>query len=163
MKTFKEFLLNEKTDKEIYLEIDKRYKELKKKDIEDLKALGNRLSKVNSAKTKAEFISLILDAEFGSKQWAAHDRYEDSINEAKRVWSFFKEDRMASYEKTESITFEIEKLKSNLFILNRNSVSSKTGKVSERTLEYKVNAEYLASAMEYWKLPKISVADLESL
>lgn len=82
MGKFKEFLLNEKTDKEIYLEIDKRYKELKKKDIEDLKALGNRLSKVNSAKTKAEFISLILDAEFGSKQWAAHDRYEDSINEA---------------------------------------------------------------------------------
>mgnify|MGYP000754138655 CR=1 FL=1 len=163
MKKFKEFLLNEKTDKEIYLEIDKRYKELKKKDIEDLKALGNRLSKVNSAKTKAEFISLILDAEFGSKQWAAHDRYEDSINEAKRVWSFYKEDRIASYQKTESIFFDIERRKNNLFTLTRNSSSSKTGKVSERTLEYNVNAEYMASAMEYWKLPKISVADLESL
>lgn len=163
MKKFKEFLLNEKTDKEIYLEIDKRYKELKKKDIEDLKALGNRLSKVNSAKTKAEFISLILDVEFSSKQWAAHDRYEDSINEAKRVWSFDKEDRMASYQKTDSLFFGIEKLKSNLFIMTRMSSSSKTGKVSERTLEYKVNAEYLASAMEYWKLPKISVADLEAL
>lgn len=76
---------NTQKDKEAYEAITKRLKELKKKDTQELKSMADRVAKVHSAKSKSEFISVILDSQFGKKIWDAHNRYEDSLKNKKSL------------------------------------------------------------------------------
>jgi hypothetical protein len=68
-----------KSDKDYYELISKEYDLLKSKPVKTLKSEVDRNYKVHSAKSKSQFIGMLLDLKFSSKAWDAHDRHESSL------------------------------------------------------------------------------------
>ena len=83
---------------------------------------------------------------------------EWDMNDGKNVIGFQKSKPGASND----VSFEIERV-GDKYTLTRLSSSSKTGKHSESDLEFHVVDTYMESAMEYYKLPPITVAQLNSM